>query len=80
MKKVKQIQAISAATGEVLHTASTFEAAAGWAIDTGKADCRGRIAAHRTVITNIKNCIMQPTLYTQFYGMKWSCIETTLEE
>lgn len=69
MKKL--IIAKDARTDKVEYIGTTLEAAAQWVRETGRADCRGRIAAQRTVITNIKNCISQPKLYAQFYGFKW---------
>lgn len=69
MKKV--IIAKDVFTDKLAYKGASLEAAALWLRETGRADCRGRIAAQRTVITNIKHCIAQPKLYTQFYGLKW---------
>lgn len=75
MKVLKRIVATDVQTGIVVNDFATFAEAARWMQGTKKADCRGHEASYRTILTNIKNCVCLPTLYTQFYGFTWTTKE-----
>lgn len=65
------IVALNSSTDAFLDIFDTISEAAVWADKKGIADCHGHKAALQTIKTNISNCLHQPTVYKQFYGVKW---------
>lgn len=69
------IIAFNSASSALINVFDTVNEAAAWVNEKGVADCHGHKAAIQTIKNNITNCIKQPNIYKQFYGIKWVRID-----